>query len=782
VKKRLLIALCFFSFVVCAQNDSTLLLAPERLEEKDILFRDLSQQEVKVISATRSLEEIDKQPFTVWVITGEEILRNGFVTLGDVLRAAPGIRVSPSGNALEGEMFLLRGLSGNQYVKVMINDVPIKPGIALGMPIGAQLPIRQAERIEVLYGPAGAIYGEEACAGVVNIILKETERPVFTQADLSFGRFSYNSLDLMFGGKLGRDNNIFRYSIYGSSTVRENSDYYYDRPLFNTNNYLLLGLDSSLYLGKDNYRGAATPRDSFARTGALPHESRMFGLNMTWRGLHFTYHRLARFDRSALGLNPLSVSYANPSNRLAERIEMFSVGFQRKRKRRVTQNNFSFEQYQVDNTSTTTYVFDRLSAANYYARSNPNMSDSARTSLLNAIYNRYASDERFAVANGIDARVESRLSVSLNSRTFLHAGGQVHVGTGVPLTTYYPVPVGVSLDGIATPRIFQPLVPESKSSVDGNFFAQLEWRGKHLHLIGGGALNTAIDHNITVAPRFGVLYQIDSTWSVRANASSGFRHASLYGYANTTLLGPGGIFRDSTGLRDFNTESFYAAEGGVRIHKGDVRGELMTFIQQAHRLYRPGYVVETPTLANTYYYGYKNAPGLAHSIWGVQAMLKSDNISLLNVSVSGKEFIFSVHPSLFIQYTQGNEWYGYGIPNTREVLNQPKWMTQFRMYINVNKKVEIVLAANKQSSSLSKSVLYRDLYQLKDREERLSQASTWDLNVRIYLSNHFLLYFSAQNIFDREFQGLDATGTLDDLLYNPQPGRFIRLGVNYNMN
>jgi outer membrane receptor protein involved in Fe transport len=104
------------------------------------------------------------------------------------------------------------------------------------------------------------------------------------------------------------------------------------------------------------------------------------------------------------------------------------------------------------------------------------------------------------------------------------------------------------------------------------------------------------------------------------------------------------------------------------------------------------------------------------------------------------------------------------------------------MYINVNKKVEIVLAANKQSSSLSKSVLYRDLYQLKNREERLSQASTWDLNVRIYLSNHFLLYFSAQNIFDREFQGLDATGTLDDLLYNPQPGRFIRLGVNYNMN
>lgn len=139
---------------------------------------------------------------------------------------------------------------------------------------------------------------------LVNIILKETERPVFTQADLSFGRFSYNSLDLMFGGKLGRDKNIFRYSIYGSSTVRENSDYYYDANLFNTNNYLPFRLDSSVYTDNGNYRGANAPKDSFARTGALPHESRMFGLNLTWRGLHFTYHRMARFDEARWGSIP----------------------------------------------------------------------------------------------------------------------------------------------------------------------------------------------------------------------------------------------------------------------------------------------------------------------------------------------------------------------------------------------------------------------------------------------------------------------------------------------
>jgi outer membrane cobalamin receptor len=121
------------------------------------------------------------------VFKAEDILRNGFVTLTDVLKAAPGIRVSQPGNAVEGETFMVRGLSGNQYMKILIDDVPIKPSVTLGMPIGAQLPIRQAERIEIMYGPAGVIYGDETCAGVVNIILKESERPVYTQADLGFG-------------------------------------------------------------------------------------------------------------------------------------------------------------------------------------------------------------------------------------------------------------------------------------------------------------------------------------------------------------------------------------------------------------------------------------------------------------------------------------------------------------------------------------------------------------------------------------------------------------------
>jgi hemoglobin/transferrin/lactoferrin receptor protein len=773
----------FFSF---AQEENALRLTPERLSENDVVNLELSRNETMVISATRSPEKANEQPFTVWVITAGEILQNGFVTLGDVLRAAPGIRVSQPGNALEGETFMVRGLSGNQYMKILINDVPIKAAIAPGMSIGAQLPIRQAERIEVVFGPSGSTYGDEACAGVINIILKETERPVYTQADLSFGRFNYNSLDLMFGGKLGRDRNIFRYSIYGSSTIRDNADYYYDPELFNTNRYLPFGLDSNLYVQNNNYRGVSSAKDSIARTNSLSHESRLFGVNMTWRGLHFTYHRLARFDRSVLGLNPLAVSYANPSNRIAERLETFSLGFRRTHSKWTTYNTFALESYQIRNSSTTNYVFDRLSAANFIARRQPGMSPQEEAELLKRIYNWYASDERYTVANGADLRIESRIQATVNARTLLHAGGQLHGGGGIPAGAYYQAPVSVSLDGTLNPDLPLAITPETEILLDGNFFAHLDYHGPRLHLIGGGSLNVASGQNVRVDPRIGVSYMIDSFWIVRANASSGFRNGSLYGNFNSFIIdqSQNPVFRLTANAGSATTESFFGSELGIRYNASDGSGaEILGFWQQSNNLYRPGYLL--PGDNSTWYYGYMNAPGKAGTILGAQLISRIGSKTLLNARFSGKSDRFVTitgRSEFYVQYSQGKEFHGYNLPDLNFIPNMPAWIVQWRNYIKINKKTELNFAYTHIGDSKSKSVIYRNLYQLGFRPETLGRYGTVDLTARVFLSKQFLVYCNFQNIFDREHAGLDASGTPDDLIYNPQPGRFVRLGVNYNMN
>jgi hemoglobin/transferrin/lactoferrin receptor protein len=774
----LLSSLLLSCFSLFSQNDSTLLLAPERLTAKDIFTRDRDLEKTQALSATRSLENVDDLPFTVWVVSAEDILRNGYVTLGDVLRAAPGIRVSQPGNALEGETFLMRGLSGNQYVKILINDVPVKPSIALGMPIGAQIPIRQAERIEVLYGPAAAIYGNEACGGVVNIILKETERPLFTQADLSFGNNGYNSLDLMFGGKIGKDKKIFRFSLYGSSTVRERTDVYYDQNLYNLNNYLLLGLDTSLYIGNPNYRGAASPSDSFPKTAALSHDSRLFGVNLNWRGLYFTYNRMARFDHTALGISPLAVSYANPSDRIAERFETFSLGFGQTRPRWVTRNTLSAIRYQVENISTTTFIFDRLSAASFRVQSpnSPNNPDK----VLKNIFNALASNERYTVARGFDVRFESRLNAALNNHLFLDLGFQANAGGGTPALSHFEIPLEIKVDGSFVPPDVKPFAPVFLTDLDGSGFAQLKWTDKRFYLLGGIALNYSIEHGFMPAPRVAGLFRLDSAWSVRGNFATGFRRPSMYARANTYFILDldGSLSTSPTGLEE--TEKVNTWEAGIRYAGKDFRAEGVFFSEKAYRLARPGYLRQEPGFVAPWRYGWENAPGLALSMWGIQGLITSEN-QKLDLSNGRKKTRVTGRTEIYFQYAVGKEWLIDKAEATSDVFNAPRWQFQFRTFFTIN-RLELMLASNRQQTVLSKAVIYKDDYQRKTIQERYPAFRSWDMMMRFYLSNHFLVYFHIQNLFNRHYSGLDATGTQDDLLYNPQQGRLLRFGVNYNMN
>jgi len=778
---RLLLLLFIGCFVakLTAQSDSSLLLKPERLTDKEILTRDPGQQKLKAISATRSLEDIDQLPFSVWVVTADDISRNGFVTLGDVLRAAPGVRVSQPGNALEGETFMMRGLPGNQYVKILINDVPIKPAAALGMPIGAQLPIRQAERIEIFFGPGSITYGDGACAGVINIILKETERPIFTQADLAFGSLGYNSLDLMLGGKLFKDQKVFRFSLYGSSTVRGRTDIFYDDNLFTTKNYLPLGLDSTVYTDRFNYR----PRDngaSVARTAQIPHESRLLGINLTWRGMRFNYNRMQRFDHSSLGLSPLAVSYTNPSNRIAEQIETFAFSFQKQRARRTATNTFSLLRYKIDNTSTFTPIFDRLSTAIYYAKSPDIQSSGQKQMILDSLYRRYSSNERYFTANSLDIRFESRIDATLRPNLYLNTGIQTNFGSGVPLSGYFSEPTQVGIFGAPKEEIPEPFATLYGLDFELHLFAQLYYRGKKMTIIGGSAFNLFA---LSGAPRLALQYRLDSAWSVRFSYGESFRRPSIYSRMNSYNIDvvsnpfPKAELLERSSLL---TEHTRQAELGVRRLWEDFTTDLSFFYQEGRNITRNGYLVKED---EAWKYGFASTPGLGLALWGIQGTIGND---IMNFDLGGKNkgpeaSTVTGKVEYYCQYSRGREWFGYDLPSTHDVRNFPRWISQFRLSLRAP-KWNFMVAVNRQNGILSSAVVYRDFYERLPQNDYYPAYRTWDLMLRVYLSKHFLLYLHGQNIFNKHYAGIDATGTPDDLLYNPQQGRLLRFGVNYNMN
>ena len=357
-KTNVLTILFFLNvFFAHAQRDSIALRA-EMMNASDIEKNEqnTSESNNRVSILSRFEENIENATQPVYVVTKEEIRRMGHSSLIDVLRMLPGMQVAAAGSGLMGEHFSLRGNLGNRYMKILLNGIPIRPMATLGMPLGNQLPVKQAERIEIMYEPS-LQYGEDACAGVINIITKDSERPAYTNADIKFGSQRYNEINVFFGGKFGKDKNIVKFDVYGNSTFCSDRNIYADNDsIFLLKNYVIPGKNYFSDISKHpNLAGQGVFDGSLAK-GKLPYESNSFGVHLKYKGLTVNFDNLYRQDHSALGYNPRAVSYANNSNFIGENITRLTLGWE-KHKRKVERKTTLYgNAYSMNPQSSMTYL------------------------------------------------------------------------------------------------------------------------------------------------------------------------------------------------------------------------------------------------------------------------------------------------------------------------------------------------------------------------------------------------------------------------------------------
>lgn len=164
-----------------AQGAST----PDAFEEdaeaqrlKDLSIEELMDLEVTI--ATRSEASLSSTPGAVYVLTGDEIRRAGHSSIPEALRMVPGFYVSHwtsqawdvtargfgPGLSLTSSAFL------NQLL-VMIDGVVVYTPLYAGVWWALQdIDIADVDRIEVIRGPGGSLWGTNATHGVVNVITK----------------------------------------------------------------------------------------------------------------------------------------------------------------------------------------------------------------------------------------------------------------------------------------------------------------------------------------------------------------------------------------------------------------------------------------------------------------------------------------------------------------------------------------------------------------------------------------------------------------------------------
>jgi iron complex outermembrane receptor protein len=196
---------------VCAVSiGATALLAEDHPDgEGPAVYRTMSIEElmeVEVTSASRRPERLAMAPSAIQVVEGDDIRRSGATDLPEALRLAPNLQVAQV-NASQWAISA-RGFDNVLANKllVMIDGRTVYTPFYAGVFWDVQhVLLEDVERIEVVSGPGGALWGANAVNGVISVLTKDAEATQGTYATASVGTARKDFAALRSGGRIAPD-------------------------------------------------------------------------------------------------------------------------------------------------------------------------------------------------------------------------------------------------------------------------------------------------------------------------------------------------------------------------------------------------------------------------------------------------------------------------------------------------------------------------------------------------------------------------------------------------
>ena len=176
---------------------------------------DSALQEI-VVTAQRRTQNVQDVGISVAVLTAADLRSRGITSSTELADLVPGVHMSGS-LAGQSQQFSIRGVTQNDFndsieapVAVYIDDayVPNQQGQTLSM--------FDVERVEVLKGPQGTLFGRNATGGLVQFVVKQPTEVAEGYGDVSYGRFGATTFEGALSGPLSE-------SVSGRASV------FYDR-------------------------------------------------------------------------------------------------------------------------------------------------------------------------------------------------------------------------------------------------------------------------------------------------------------------------------------------------------------------------------------------------------------------------------------------------------------------------------------------------------------------------------------------------------------------------
>jgi vitamin B12 transporter len=154
-----------------------------------------------VVTASRTAQRADELVSDVTILNRADIEKSSGRTLPEILARAPGVQFSANGGLGKNSSVNIRGAEARHTV-LLIDGVRFGSATS-GSPNWDTIPVDMIERIEILKGPASALYGSEAVGGVVQVFLRKGSQGFNPYASLTLGSHEHRQVTAGVSGGSG---------------------------------------------------------------------------------------------------------------------------------------------------------------------------------------------------------------------------------------------------------------------------------------------------------------------------------------------------------------------------------------------------------------------------------------------------------------------------------------------------------------------------------------------------------------------------------------------------
>src|ERR1700734_708671 len=182
----------------------------------DLTARSLEDlMNIQVTSASKKEQKLSRTAAAIFVITQEDIRHSGALNIPDLLRMVPGLDVGQ----INGSTWAIsaRGFNAqfsNKLLVMIDGRIVYTPNFAGVYWDTLDLPLQDIDRIEVIRGPGGTIWGANAVDGVISIFTKKSGATRGGLVEAGGGNIAQRFGTLQYGGSLGKSTDYRVFTKY----------------------------------------------------------------------------------------------------------------------------------------------------------------------------------------------------------------------------------------------------------------------------------------------------------------------------------------------------------------------------------------------------------------------------------------------------------------------------------------------------------------------------------------------------------------------------------------